>query len=82
MKTKAGIVQKLLEEKKIDAEEAVILLMGEEKTIQFIPYPHSPIPFFPQNPIYPAYPSWPYSPVVCSAVTNNADDRIFWATVN
>ena len=50
MKTKAEIVQKLLDEKKIDAEEAVILLMGEKEYI-FLnnnPYPTT----------WPIYPSW------------------------
>lgn len=53
MKTKAQIVQRLLEEKKIDAEEAVILLMGD-KEIQYIPY--YPTPAYPQPlPIGPIY---------------------------
>lgn len=43
MKTKAQIVQRLLEEKKIDAEEAVILLMAD-KEIQYIPYYPTPYP--------------------------------------
>lgn len=58
MKTKAEIVQKLLEEKKIDAEEAVILLMGENKGVQYIPYPVYPQPFYPLNPYYPYTPIW------------------------
>lgn len=68
MKTKAEIVQRLIEEKRIDAEEAVILLMGNEKEIQFIPYPApQPYPIYPLSP----YPSLPYSPItVCGDTTN------------
>lgn len=63
MKTKAEIVQKLLEEKKIDAEEAVILLMGEHKDVQYIPYPQ-PYPVYPASPapLYPHSPIWVYDP--------------------
>jgi hypothetical protein len=56
MKTKAEIVQRLLDEKKIDAEEAVILLM-EVKDVTLVPYypqPYWPTPYwsiFPQSPI-------------------------------
>lgn len=39
MKTKAQIVQKLLEEKKIDADEAVILL---QSSVEYIPYAARP----------------------------------------
>ena len=49
MKTKAQIVQQLLEEKKITAEEAVILLMNDAP-LQYIPQP------------YPVYPFQPYQP--------------------
>lgn len=53
MKTKAEIVQRLLGEGKIDAEEAVVLLMGEKTEIQFIPYvPHNPYPYYPIGPIW------------------------------
>ena len=56
MKTKAEIVQKLLDEKKIDAEEAVILLMGEtSQVIISQPYPVYPSPI----PFYTSYPNWP-----------------------
>lgn len=66
MKTKAEIVQKLLEEKKIDAEEAVILLMGNDtQVIISQPYPVYPSPI----PFYPSYPSWPYSPITVSNAT-------------
>jgi len=67
MKTKAEIVQRLLEEKKIDAEEAVVLLMGEEKQIQYIPYPYNPP--YPVNP----YPFWPQSPIYSMPPTLSAD---------
>lgn len=59
MKTKAEIVQRLLEEKKIDVEEAVTLLMGEEKQITYVPYPYNPVPIYPLNPHYPIFPSFP-----------------------
>lgn len=57
MKTKAEVVQRLLEEKKIDVEEAVILLMGNEKETHYIPYPQ---PVYPQLPYIPVYPVWRY----------------------
>lgn len=52
MKTKAEIVQRLLDEKKINAEEAVILLTKDVEfaPIQYVPFPQ-PYPDF--------YPSWP-----------------------
>lgn len=47
MKTKCEIVQKLLDEKKITAEDAVILLMGEKEYVYIPhPYPASPWPFY------------------------------------
>lgn len=51
MKTKAQIVQQLLEDKKINAEEAVILLIGEKEYI----YLNQPV--WPINP-YPYLPNW------------------------
>lgn len=56
MKTKAEIVQRLLEEEKIDAEEAVVLLMADHdnRTI-FI----NPVPYVPPIPAYPVYPIYP-----------------------
>lgn len=56
MKTKAEIVQRLLDEKKIDAEEAVVLLMSDAVQQPFI------LPMFPQpvHPLYPQYPMWPF----------------------
>lgn len=55
MKTKAEIVQELLNEEKITAEDAVVLLMSDKsnKEYIFIPsypnYPYNPYPF---NPFY------------------------------
>lgn len=58
MKTKAEIVQKLLEESKINAEEAVILLMSGNSEVHYVPFYPQPIPFNP----------W-YTPWI---ITNNA----------
>lgn len=55
MKTKAEIVQRLLEEKHIDAEEAVILLMTEVIFTDYHPDRH-PLPSSPYLP--------PYNPIV------------------
>ena len=49
MKTKAQIVQELLAADKISAEDAVILLTGNEKEYIFVP--HYPYPY-----PYPSYP--------------------------
>jgi hypothetical protein len=55
---KASIVQRLLEEKHITAEEAVVLL----QEYQQIP---PPLPTFPMPPYYPPYtPSLPFTPYV------------------
>lgn len=51
MKTKAEIVQRLLDEKKITADDAVVLLMAEEK--QSIIYVDRPYPVYPANPYQP-----------------------------
>lgn len=62
MKTKSEIVKSLLEEKKIDIDEAMVLLMGNEKEIQFIPYPQPyPQPFYPSNPL-PQSPIYSFPP--------------------
>lgn len=58
MKTKAEIVQRLLEEKKIDAEEATILLMGNGTGTYYFLYP---------PPFYPPY--TPYCPITVSSET-------------
>jgi hypothetical protein len=52
MKTKAEIVQRLLEEKKIDAEEAVILLMNDGQAVVTVYpiYPVQPAPVWSSNP--------------------------------
>lgn len=52
MKTKAQIVQELLEKKLITAEDAVVLLMGDKEYIY--------IPTFPPQPVYPAWPIQPW----------------------
>lgn len=59
MKTKAEIVQRLLSEGKIDAGEAVVLLMGEKQT-EYIAYPWPAFPY-PITPINP-YPIWVVAP--------------------
>lgn len=58
MPTKASIVQRLLDEKQITAEEAVILLQNEPR-ITTIPQPHPYAPIPCQQP-YPFYPTTPY----------------------
>lgn len=55
MKTKAEIIQRLLEAKQIDAEEAMTLMMAENQQVIYIPY----------TPTYPQYPTSPnpFSPI-------------------
>lgn len=71
MKTKAKIVQRLLEEKKIDAEEAVILLMeGEkERDTVYVPYPQ---PYYPTPWVVPCNPSpvWISTPITSTTTLN------------
>lgn len=56
MKTKAQIVQELLDKKAIDAEDATILLMADSPTPQVFIYPQ-----FPAWPLpYPVYPMGPF----------------------
>lgn len=56
MKTKAEIVQALLNDGKITAEEAVILLTNDKENIRYIFYPSAPLyPIWPYNP-FPGYP--------------------------
>lgn len=70
MKTKTEIVQRLLDAKQIDAEEAVILLM-QDKEIQFVPYypqPYNPYPYYPISPIWvgsPASPTITFPSSIC-----------------
>lgn len=52
MKTKAQIVQELLDKKAITAEEAVVLLQSD---VQYIPYPVNPNPWI--TPVHPYYPT-------------------------
>lgn len=47
--TKASIVQRLLDEKQITAEEAVVLLMGETPPPTTYPV-YTPNPYFPEGP--------------------------------
>lgn len=54
MKTKAEIVQNLLNESKITAEEAVILLTSE-KDKEYIFVPAQPYPVYPYQPFQPFY---------------------------
>lgn len=61
--TKASIVQRLLDEKKITAEEAVILLQSETVTV----------PMYTPNPYYVS-PDWSTPPVWCEDnTTSNID---------
>lgn len=65
MKTKAEIVQALLNEGKITAEDAVVLLMdSKEKEYVYVPvypsYPYVTFPYSPSTPVwyvnsFPAY---------------------------
>lgn len=73
MKTKAEIVQRLLNEKQVDAEEAVILLMGSDKEVQFVPYYPNPSPQ-PINPLTPLWPQYPYYPIT---ISYNSEDTSF-----
>lgn len=59
--TKANIVQRLLEEKQITAEEAVILLSNDTPMAPLPPV-NPPYPY-PVNP-FPGYPTYPY--IYCS----------------
>lgn len=54
MKTKAEIVQSLLNEGNITAEDAVVLLMNDKDQTKYI--------FIPQMPYNPVSPYWPYNP--------------------
>lgn len=57
--TKASIVERLLQEKTISAEEAIILLESFADRITYIPFPQPYYP--PQVPWYPTQP-WPTNP--------------------
>lgn len=56
--TKAQIVQRLLEEKQIKAEEAVILLMSDKEYITVPSHPHQPQQPFNPYPNFPPYGPW------------------------
>ena len=63
--TKASIVQRLLDEKHITAEEAVVLLQSEAPLTN-LPQPYTPYtpPTFPINPMQPSYPLYPSTPYI------------------
>lgn len=69
MKTKAQIIQSLLEEKKIDVEEAMVLMMNDDRVV-YVTLPVNPV--YPQYPIspYPFNPVLPYYQVTCNAANN------------
>lgn len=58
MKTKAEIVERLLREGKIDASEAVVLLMADSPTQPI--YVGPVYPTYPTNPFYPWQPLGPF----------------------
>ena len=68
--TKASIVQRLLDEKHITAEEAVVLLQSEAPLTNLpqIPLPTFPTPYTPINPYTPytppTFPINPWTPYV------------------
>jgi hypothetical protein len=68
MKTKAQIVQELLDSKKINAEEAVTLLMGTEKEYVYLPQPYPVYPSYPVSPLQPLWQS-PFT-ITCRSVVN------------
>lgn len=68
MKTKAEIVQRLLGEGKIDAEEAVVLLMRDDAQ-PVIYYPALPLNPYPDPFPYPQpVPWWPYGPFITYSI--------------
>lgn len=73
MKTKAQIVQDLLNEDKITAEDAVVLLTKEK---EYIAVPQQPS--FPYNPVFPynPYPSYPVGPIY---VHNGDSPNVFYS---
>lgn len=64
MKTKAKVIQRLLDEKLIDNEELILLL---ENHIQFVPQPYyvpyNPYPYYPIGPIWVGSPTHPNTPI-------------------
>jgi hypothetical protein len=71
--TKASIVQRLLEEKHITAEEAVVLLQSEAPLTNLpqIPLPTFPTPYTPINPFSPnTFPMYPGTPYIYSTTTH------------
>jgi hypothetical protein len=70
--TKASIVQRLLDEKLITAEEAVVLLTSDTPVVPINPMqPYYPNPHIPINPYTPINPWNPSNPFVtyCSNTT-------------
>lgn len=66
MKTKAEIVQALLNEGKITAEDAVVLLITD-KEVQYVPvYPSAPYVTWPY---YPGTPVWYVNPFPAFSTT-------------
>jgi len=68
--TKASIVQRLLDDKQITAEEAVVLLKESNDT--YIPYNPTPNPYFPEGPNRTTTP-----PIWCSTNTWEYPDTKF-----
>ena len=68
--TKASIVQRLLDDKQITAEEAVVLLKESNDT--YIPYNPTPSPYFPEGPNRTTTP-----PIWCSTNTWEYPDTKF-----
>lgn len=62
MKTKAEIVQELLDKSQITAEEAVTLLIGTKEYVYIPAYPVLPYQTWPLYPSYPAGPAWITNP--------------------
>lgn len=58
MKTKSEIIQRLLDEKSINVEEAMILMMTEKEYVYIPNYPTYPT--YPTAPIYPGFPEINY----------------------
>lgn len=70
--TKAEIVQRLLEENKITAEEAVVLLQ-QSSGIQYIPY--QPNPYWTSNPDWTYDPNRPGQPWYTTSSNTTSDDN-------
>lgn len=71
MKTKSEIVERLLNEKQITAEEAVVLLTGEKEYVYHFP-----------QPIYPSYPNYWYVNPFPYTITYTVADTAGSITLN